>query len=203
MAAYDQGHYPWLQEAYEPSTFILGDYSALCHDFMSADYRAASGSVPVVATVHVEAERDRSEALAETRWLQAQRLETGIPTAIVAWTDFAHPDVDAHLAAQASCPSVRGIRCKPRTAPRPERSVAGEPGSMQDPRWLTGLLALERHGLSWDLRVPFWHLEEAAVVAFDGPAHADRRRARRPAVGSHRSRTRALAAGNGSAGGVR
>ncbi|MFP5405852.1 MAG: amidohydrolase family protein, partial [Gammaproteobacteria bacterium] len=24
---------------------------------------------------------------------------------------------------------------------------------------------LERHGLSWDLRVPFWHLQEAAEVA--------------------------------------
>ena len=37
----DLGHYPWLQEAYEPSTFILGDYAPLCRDFTPADYRAA------------------------------------------------------------------------------------------------------------------------------------------------------------------
>jgi predicted TIM-barrel fold metal-dependent hydrolase len=36
---------------------------------------------------------------------------------------------------------------------------------MQDERWLRGFALLEKHGLSWDLRVPFWHLEEAAAVA--------------------------------------
>jgi len=40
--------------------------------------------------------------------------------------------------------------------------VRGQPGSLQDDRWLNGLAALPRHGLSWDLRVPFWHLAEAA-----------------------------------------
>jgi predicted TIM-barrel fold metal-dependent hydrolase len=42
---------------------------------------------------------------------------------------------------------------------------AGAPGSMQDPRWLDGFARLERYGLSWDLRVPYWHLHEAAGVA--------------------------------------
>jgi predicted TIM-barrel fold metal-dependent hydrolase len=36
---------------------------------------------------------------------------------------------------------------------------------MQDERWLAGLAEMARHGLSWDLRVPYWHLEEAAEVA--------------------------------------
>jgi predicted TIM-barrel fold metal-dependent hydrolase len=161
----DLGHYPWLQEAYEPATFILGEYAPLCRDFTPEDYRAACGAAPVVATVHVEAERDRGEALAESRWLEAQNAEAGVPSVIVAWADFADSGIDAQLSAQASCPLLRGIRCKPRTAPRPELSVRGEPGSMQDPRWLAGLAALEDYGLSWDLRVPFWHLEEAAVVA--------------------------------------
>lgn len=161
----DLGHYPWLQEAYEPSTFILGDYAPLCCDFTPADYRAARGSVPVVATVHVEAERDRSEALAESLWLEVQHAEAGMPSVIVGWADFASAEIDAQLGAQARCPLLRGIRCKPRTAARPGLSVRGEPGSMQDPHWLAGLAALEDYGLSWDLRVPFWHLEEAATVA--------------------------------------
>lgn len=161
----DAGHYPWLQERYEPATFILGEYAPLCRDFAPADYRAAIGAAPVMATVHVEAERDRTQALAETEWLAAQHAAAGIPSAIVAWVDFADPEVDEALGRQAACPLVRGIRCKPRTAPRSGSSVRGEPGSMQDSRWLAGLAALERHGLSWDLRVPFWHLEEAAAVA--------------------------------------
>jgi len=36
---------------------------------------------------------------------------------------------------------------------------------MQDPKWLAGFALLEKYDLSWDLRVPFWHLEEAAEVA--------------------------------------
>jgi predicted TIM-barrel fold metal-dependent hydrolase len=36
---------------------------------------------------------------------------------------------------------------------------------MQDERWLRGFALLEKYRLSWDLRVPFWHLEEAAQVA--------------------------------------
>ena len=36
---------------------------------------------------------------------------------------------------------------------------------MQDENWLAGFALLERYGLSWDLRVPAWHLEEAADVA--------------------------------------
>jgi predicted TIM-barrel fold metal-dependent hydrolase len=162
------GHYDWLQEAYAPESFILGDYRPLCQNFLPADYRAACGSAPVVATVHVEAERDRIESLAETRWLDEQRRASGIPSAIVAWVDFAHPNVDTHLADQARYRAVRGIRCKPRTTKSPVPSnngMRGEAGTMQDPRWLAGLARLERHGLSWDLRVPYWHLEEAAEVA--------------------------------------
>ena len=34
----------------------------------------------------------------------------------------------------------------------------GAPGTMQDERWLRGFALLEKYGLSWDLRVPFWHL---------------------------------------------
>jgi predicted TIM-barrel fold metal-dependent hydrolase len=163
--ALDRGHYPWLQEAYNPDAFILGDYAPLCRDFGVREYRAAVGDMPVVATVHVEAERSRDEALAETRWLHEVHAEQGMPSAVVAWADFSRPDIADRLAEQAAHPLVRGIRCKPRTAPGPDRSVRGEPGSMQDERWLAGLAEMARHGLSWDLRVPYWHLEEAAEVA--------------------------------------
>jgi predicted TIM-barrel fold metal-dependent hydrolase len=44
-------------------------------------------------------------------------------------------------------------------------SIAGARGTMQDPKWLDGFSRLADHGLSWDLRVPPWHLIEAAEVA--------------------------------------
>jgi predicted TIM-barrel fold metal-dependent hydrolase len=163
--ALDRGHYPWLQDAYNPDAFILGNYAPLCRDFGVREYRAAVDDMPVIATVHVEAERSRGEALAETQWLHEVHAAQGMPDAVVAWADFSQPDIAERLAEQAAHPLVRGIRCKPRTAAGPERSVRGEPGSMQDERWLAGLAEMARHGLTWDLRVPYWHLEEAAEVA--------------------------------------
>lgn len=163
------GRFPWLQDEYDPQAFFLGHYKAFCHDFGPADYRAQTAGYPVVATVHVEAERARDEALAETRWLHDLHEKEGLPMAIVAWVDFSAPDVGDRLDEHARHPLVRGIRCKPRTSPRPDISVTGAIGTMQDERWLSGLESLKRFGWSWDLRVPFWHLEEAASVAEQMP----------------------------------
>jgi len=60
---------------------------------------------------------------------------------------------------------VRGIRSKPVTAASPDKMTPGAPGTMQDDKWLRGFTLLDKYRLSWDLRVPFWHLEEAAALA--------------------------------------
>ena len=43
------------------------------------------------------------------------------------------------------------------------------PGSMGDPAWRRGYALLQNYGLSFDLQTPWWHLEEAAVLARDFP----------------------------------
>ena len=165
----DGGHYPWLQEGYQPATFFLGDYQALRHDYLAAEYRRDTADVSVLATVHIEAERDRGEAIAETAWLHEPRWPRGMAASVVAYAPLGTANCAELLARQAGFARVRGIRCKPLTASRPGKSVAGRAGSMQDPAWLEDLARLPRHGLSWDLRVPFWHLQEAAQVAADLP----------------------------------
>lgn len=167
-----EGHYPWLQDEYDPNTFFLGDYSGMCHDFDAAEYRRRVQKFSVRATVHVEAERARDEALAETAWLHQVHALDGLPCAVVAYADFGAAEIETALQQQAAYPLVRGIRCKPKTSATAESSVRNEAGSMQDERWLRGLALLERYGLSWDLRVPFWHLSEAAEVAAQFPSQA-------------------------------
>lgn len=164
----DAGRYPWLQEAYDPDAFILGEYGALRHNFLPADYAAASGGVNVVATVHVEAERSRGEQLAETGWLHALASAGTCPGAVVAHAWLDHPECEQRLLEHLRYPLVRGIRCKPVTVPRGEPACGGA-GTMRDPRWQNGLDLLQRHGLSLDLRVPFWHLQEAAGVIAQFP----------------------------------
>lgn len=164
-----RGRYPWLQQAYNPKEFFLGDYQPLCRNFLPPDYRAASAGCNVVATVHVEAERDRSEQMAETAWLHELHAQHGFPNAVVAHAWLDRPDTEECLLNHLRYPLVRGIRSKPVTAATPEQSVQGQPGTMQDEAWLRGLSLLDKHGLSWDLRVPAWHLPEAAEVAAQFP----------------------------------
>jgi len=161
-------HYPWLQERYDPSRFMFGDYAALCRDFGVDDYRHAAQRAPIVASVHIEAERARGEALAETRWLHEVAAAHGLPSAVVAWVDLLADDAHERLAEQAAWPRVRGVRFKPRTAAAPDTSVDG-PGTLHDPRWPAALERVAAHGLGWDLRVPFWHLGDAAALLADAP----------------------------------
>jgi predicted TIM-barrel fold metal-dependent hydrolase len=161
-------HYPWLQERYDPANFMFGDYAALCRDFDVRDYRHAVQGALIVASVHVEAERARDEALAETRWLHEIARAHALPSAVVAWVDLLAEDAHERLAEQAVWPLVRGVRFKPRTASSPDAADDG-PGTLRDRRWPAALNRLAAHGLSWDLRVPFWHLGEAAALLADAP----------------------------------
>jgi predicted TIM-barrel fold metal-dependent hydrolase len=160
--------HPWLGD--HPETgFFLGDYSPLKHNYLPADYLKDSSAHNVLATVHCEAEWDRADQVGETRWVSDMNARHGFPNAIVAHAWFHTPGGDEILAQQAGFPLVRGIRSKPVTAPSPASMTPGAPGTMQDENWLRGFARLERYGLSWDLRVPCWHLIEAAQVARSFP----------------------------------
>ena len=158
--------YPWLTSGEHT---WLGNYSRMRRSYLPAEFRRDSALHNVIATVHIEAECDRSQQLAETAWLTRIAAETGMPDAIIAhaWVDT--PDAEDIIAAQAAYPLVRGIRTKPVIASGPGTSVRGEKRSLQDPLWRQGLALLGKYGLSWDLRVPWYHLTEAAEVCREHP----------------------------------
>lgn len=159
---------PWLKK--KRVFFRYGDYSAICRDYMPADYRADMAGWPVVASVYVEAEWAREKAAEESRWVAAVSKAEGLPSVVVAWCDFAAPEAAALLASHASVPIVRGVRHKPTAAGTPDEAKRGAAGSMDDPVWRDGYALLERHGLSYDLQTPWWHLDAAADLAKDFPA---------------------------------
>jgi predicted TIM-barrel fold metal-dependent hydrolase len=154
--------YPWLTNEIEPN-FMFGDYAELRRDYLPIDYLQDSAGQRVVGTVHCEAEADRADPVAETRWLAEQHAQYGFPNALVVWADLVRPDCAAQLEAHLAASSlVRGVRCKPRL-PAPG-SGSSPAGGLQDHAFVTGLQLLGRYGLSWDLRVPWWHLGVAAQV---------------------------------------
>ena len=160
----ERNYLPWLRDE-PPIPFRYGDYSALRRNYLPADYAWDTAGFTIEGSVYVEAEWDRSDPVAETRWVQALADQVGLPSAIVAHAALDRPDVAEVLAAHATFPLVRGIRHKPAAAGSPDAVERGAPGSMGDPAWRQGYALLERHVLSFDLQTPWWHLVEAAELA--------------------------------------
>ena len=160
--------YPWLRPDSHPD-FRYGDIAPLKRRYLPADYRADSAGHRIAGTVHVEAEWNPADPVGETRWLEALRQGTGLPTVAVVQARLDREDVAEVLEEQARFGFVRGIRHKPAAAASPEGVVRGAPGSMLDERWRRGYALLERYGLSFDLQTPWWHLAEAAALARDFP----------------------------------
>ncbi len=156
--------HPWLgtQPLY---SFRYGDYSALKRDYLPEDYRRDAARHDVVGTVYVETEWDSSDPSGEVGWVEALAARAGLPSAMVAQAWLDRHDVADVLARHARSPLVRGVRHKPTAAASPRQVVAAAPGSMGDPRWRAGFALLSRHGFSFDLQTPWWHLGEAAELA--------------------------------------
>jgi predicted TIM-barrel fold metal-dependent hydrolase len=160
----ERNYYPWLSDKADPH-FFLGSTDTLRRQYLPDDYLRDARDHNVLTTIHVEGEMSRDNQIGETRWLSQLNGACGFPGAIVAHAWFHTEDTEQIISGQAAFPLVRGIRSKPVTALSPAHMKTGVAGSMQDDRWLRGFALPERYGLSWDLRVPCWHLVEAAEVA--------------------------------------
>lgn len=164
----ENNYYPWLADHPE-ANFFLGDYTPLKRTYLPDDYRRDAAGFRIVKTVHCEAEWDRNDQVGETDWLTGIAAEHGMPNAVVghAWLD--DPRLDEILEGHCRSPLMRGIRSKPVTAAAPHDARPDGPRSLQDPAWQSGFARLASFGLSYDLRVPFWHLAEAARVVETRP----------------------------------
>jgi predicted TIM-barrel fold metal-dependent hydrolase len=162
------GRYPSKQDKYDPN-FFLGDYHKICRDYLPADLVADYEGFNVIGTVHIQAARAETEQVQETEWLEKVHAECGLPNAIVGHVIFIQPDCPDILEKHAKFPLMRGIRSRPNTSKGPGYSIAGQPGTMQDDHWRRNFALLEKHSMSWDMRIPYWHLQEGAEVARSFP----------------------------------
>lgn len=163
--------YPWLQSA-SPDVGFLGDISAIRKSYTSADYRSDIGSLPVKGSVHVQAEHDPADPVAETRWLQAQADRPdagGFPQAIVAFADFSKGNVEDILARHAEFRNVRGIRQILSHHPDPTFSHAGRE-FLKDPLWCARLSALRTHNFSFDLQIYPHQVKDALSLIDSNPS---------------------------------
>lgn len=161
--------HPWLKGE-RLASFRYGDYSAICRDFMPADYDRAAASHLIVKTVLMEGEWNPADPVGEARWASGLAAEAGRPNAIAAQIWLDRDDVGAVLGAYAGLPLVRSVRHKPKTTVRADHDgTFAAPGSMRCPRWRDGYARLAAAGLHFELQAPWWHFAEAAELARDFP----------------------------------
>ncbi|MDD7385257.1 MAG: amidohydrolase family protein [Actinomycetaceae bacterium] len=163
------GHWPWLQEAYDPN-FFLGDYHAMIREFMPKQYRDETAGWDIAATVHCQAERAREDQVLEDEFCEKLNAETDgrFPAAAIGHVDFLQDDVDQILAEHKKHEIVKGIRSKPKIAKTPDEPYGGK-GTLDDPDWVAGLGKLEELDFEYDLRVPYYHLSQFAEILHDYP----------------------------------
>ncbi len=163
--------HPWLQDE-PPIPFRYGDYRAMRHDYLPADFRRDAARQNVVATVYMEAECDPADPLAETRWVHDVAVREGLPNAMAGAVFLDRADAAEVIRAQAAMPMVRSLRHKPKGVARAGDydSAHRIPGSLRCPIWRAGYRHLANSGLHFELQTPWWHLPDALELARDFPA---------------------------------
>jgi predicted TIM-barrel fold metal-dependent hydrolase len=150
--------YPWLEARPDSSNYLV------------EDFRADTRNQDLVKSVHLQAEIEPSQALAETEWLQGIADAHGIPNGIVAWAPLQEgAAVEAVLDQHARHRNFRGIRQLLNWDPDPARSQSDRPDYLSDDSWRAGYALLRKYGASYDLQVFPFQMADAARLAGDYP----------------------------------
>lgn len=155
--------YSWLR--HEAGEARFGDKSKIAKDYLLQDYLGDCDSLPLSASVHVEAHCGAHNPVDETVWLQDLHEQTGWPSAIVAAADLSCRSgrrlVEQHLRNTA----VRGIRTPVAWDDRGRWRVAPRPGLLAEPEFRSSLADLEYENLCLELVVVPEQLIEVHDVA--------------------------------------
>lgn len=159
--------YPWYTEDHGDRGW--GDTAAIMRNYKPVDLLADAryADLTIVKSVHVQANFDFSNPVAETRWLDAVAREAGsenLPTAIVGYADLSAPDVGIVLDEHADSARFRGVRqvlnrhddLKLNRAPQ---------DYLANPNWATGLKRLSDMALSFDAQIYHHQAEALAGIA--------------------------------------
>ncbi len=181
----ETNYYPWLSDGVKPSAF--GDYSAINKTYLIGDFLEDAKNQNLVKAVHLDVGFDPKDPPGETRWLQSVADKHGFPHGIVGYADFRKPDVGDLLDEHMQYANFRGIRQSMNFHPGPAKTYLTEPFVSRTPEWRRGFGELARRGLSYDLQLYFWQIDEFIDLArafpdtqiilnhtgmqVDGPAH--------------------------------
>jgi len=160
--------YPWLTQP-APDRGVAGDIEPLRRNYLLDDYVGDAAGCDIVRSVHVQAECDPADAVAETRWLQAIADTHGYPHAIVAYVALHLPDAAEVIHAHLQYRNIRGVRQLLNWHDDPAKRQTDRPDYLTDPAWRRGFSLLGQYGLSFDLQIYPWQMADAAALAAEFP----------------------------------
>lgn len=158
--------YPWLMK--QSVVRFFGDPKQIQRDYGVPEFREDIGTLPVVASVHIQVGVESGDELAETLWLQDQQRRHGLPSAIVAFCDLTAPDFEARLDRHRVAESLRGVRQIVGRSADEDRET-GSDALLENPAFEAGLKRLAELGLSFDLQLIPTQMERAAGLLANVP----------------------------------
>jgi len=157
----DAVRYPWLMARGVKRFF--GDPAPIQKNYLVEDLRNDAAAFELLGSVHIQVGVAEGDELLESRWLQEIAERDGLPSAIVAYCDLAHPEVESRLQQQLQFSKLRGVRqIVGRSAE--EDALTGSGNLLNDERWRAGLALLADKGLSFDLQLIPQQLQRSADV---------------------------------------
>lgn len=162
----ETGNYPWLRkDVLVPHRY--GDYSAIKSKYLPEDYQVDALGQNIVAAIYCEAEWRPEDPLGEVAYVHQLARDTGFPNAMAAQAWLNDPSLPELLQNYSQWPLTRSVRHKPGASKGPN---SWHKTLLSDPLWQRGYDLLARYGFHFELQTPWWHLEEAAIIARDFPA---------------------------------
>lgn len=161
----ENNYYPWLTDGVKPSAF--GDYSAINKTYLIEDYLADAANQNLVKGVHLDVGFDPKNPVGETQWLQGVADKYGFPHGIVGYADLSKRDVADLLDQHMQYRNFRGIRQSMNFHMDPAKTYQTKAEVSRTPEWRNGFKELARRGLSFDLQLYYWQMEEFLDLARD------------------------------------
>lgn len=142
-----------------------GDLGPLQRNYLVADLLADAAGLGLEKSVHVQANFDPENPVAETAWLEKVARAEGFPHAIIAFADFSSDEIAIQLEKHAAASSlVRGVRQVLNRHQDPKLNRAPE-DYLGDERWQRNLGLLGRYGWSFDAQVYWQQMPALAKLA--------------------------------------
>jgi predicted TIM-barrel fold metal-dependent hydrolase len=162
--------HPWLRPT-GGAIQALGDLAPIRRNYLVDDYRRDAANQNVLASVHIEAARDRADdPLEEIEWLETLDKSSGVAARYIGFADLTAPDSGAALDRLSEIKRCVGVRQMLSWHPtEPARSFAPRPGIANEERFRHGVALLARHDQLLEFMLYPYQAEEVARLALDFP----------------------------------